>query len=136
MTRYLLCCLGVLALTVPSRAGELDNEQSPANSAKAAPRASVPAPATLASGAELDKEAPQQSCRFRGCGFGGGFGGGYGCYRPCYSCYRPCGYGGFGGCGFGGYGGFGGFGGSCGYGGFGGYSGSYVGVGFGGFGRW
>jgi hypothetical protein len=120
MTRYALCCLGLLALGLPALAGELDNEKGPATS-KAVPQT---APATLVKTsvpAELDREAPQQSCR---CYGGWGFGGGFGCYRPCFYpgfyCYRPCFYG----LGYGGYGGFGGFG------------GGYVGVGYGGFGRW
>jgi len=123
MQKYVLCCLGILALSLPARAGELDNEGKPATTPAAA-KAAAPAMAKVGSGAELDKEAPQQAWH---CHHGGwGYGPAYGCYRPYwgygypgFGCYRPYGFGV--GIGIGGYGGFGGYGGCGGYGGFGGY---------------
>ncbi len=115
MRRYVLCCLGMLALGLPAWAGELDNEGKTAP----APAIKASAPATAKAGAELDKEAPQQAwhCHYGGWGYGPAFG----CYRPYwgygypgFACYRPYGFGVGGGFGYGGFG-YGGFG----YGGFG-----------------
>jgi hypothetical protein len=103
MARYVLCCLGMLALSLPAWGGELDNEKTPSKSVRAgqqtaASKVATPLAAKTTSGSELDKEAPQQSwrcgrccwgCRrcYHGCGFG--------CCPtvsicPSYCCYQPC----------------------------------------------
>jgi hypothetical protein len=120
MGKYVLCCLGMLALSLPARAGELDNEQLPTSSGKAAMKAAPSGLVKATAGSELDKEAPQQSwrCCRRCCGCWGGCGRCWGCCRCCYpvvacyptfSCCQPycgayaAGYGGGYGAGYGGY---------------------------------
>jgi len=98
MAKYVLCCLGVFALSLPARGGELDNEQAPNRSVKVAAKVSAPVLAKAMAGSELDKEAPQQSWRCHRCGWGC-----HRCYHGCcfrcapvvccyptYCCYRPC----------------------------------------------
>jgi hypothetical protein len=82
MAKYVLCCLGVFALSLPAWAGELDNEQTPARYVKVATKAAAPVQTNAAMGSELDKEAPQQSWRCHRCCWG--------CRRCCFSCYFGC----------------------------------------------
>jgi hypothetical protein len=111
--RYLLCCLGLFALSLPARAGELDNEKAPVRPAAA--KATAPVLAKAGTASEMDKEAPQQSwrCCHGGWGCGHGCFGGFCCrscfcFRPCFSCYPSfcCAQPYYGGCYGGGYYGF------------------------------
>src|SRR4051812_7571683 len=88
MGKYILCCLGVLALSLPARAGELDNEPSSVRSATVSAKAAAPVLAKAVTGSELDKEAPQQTWRCCRCGGGCGYrcGGGF-CCRSFVCCY-------------------------------------------------
>jgi hypothetical protein len=119
MARLLLCCVAVLGLNVPGRAGELDREPAAAGPATLTAKAPV-LDAKAVAGSEMDKDSPEQAWRCGGwgwgcrpfCGFGCyrpfcGFGFGYSCYRPfcgfgfgcypCFACYSPCYAGCFGG---------------------------------------
>jgi len=95
MERFFLCCLVGVGLSLPAQAGELDQEAAPAGQSTRTAKAPV-LNAKAVVGSEMDKEAPQQSWRRGGWGWGScspGFG--YSCYRPYggYSCYSPyCGY--------------------------------------------
>ncbi|MFO0811033.1 MAG: hypothetical protein U0746_20580 [Gemmataceae bacterium] len=86
MLKYAAGLALFVGLSVPVRAGELDNEQ-PAQTTPAAVVRHAPATdlKSAVSGSEMDREAFRQDWgRWRswGWGFGGWGFGGWGCYRP------------------------------------------------------
>src|SRR4051812_33029586 len=119
MARLLFCCVALIGLSLPARAGELDQEA--ARAAPATPTAKTSAlDGKPVAGTEMDKEAPQQSRRYGGWGwghYGHGHGYGYGGYRS----YRGYGFG------YGGYRSFYGYGFGYGYRPYYGYGFGYVG---------
>ncbi len=97
MARLIVCCVAVIGLSLPARAGELDQEAARAAPATPTAKASV-LDAKVVAGTELDKEAPQQSRRYGGGGwghYGHGHGYGYGGYRSFYGHGYGFGYGGY-----------------------------------------
>jgi hypothetical protein len=70
MARFFMCCVAVFGLSLSARAGELDREAARAGPAALVAKASV-LDAKPVAGTEMDKEAPQQSRRYGGWGWGG-----------------------------------------------------------------